>query len=110
MKLIVKQTTIETDKDGFLSHLKDWNVDVAVAIAALDNLQLTSEHWEIIYFLREFYQEYQTIPPVRQLVKIITEKFGAEKGNSIYLHQLFPGGPAKQGSKIAGLPKPVRCI
>ena len=37
-------------------------------------------------------------------------EYGEEKGNSRYLQRLFPGGPAKQISKIAGLPKPVKCI
>ncbi len=90
--------------------MADWNNEVAIAIATAENIKLTDVHWEIIYFLRNFYAEFKTVPPVRTLLKEIEKKFGAEKGNSIYLHQLFPGGPAKQGCKIAGLPKPVRCI
>ena len=34
----------------------------------------------------------------------------ADKGNSIYLHKLFPGNPAKLAAKIAGLPRPTNCI
>ena len=44
------------------------------------------------------------------LVKAMASKFGEEKGNSRYLYRLFPKGPAKQATKIAGLPKPVKCI
>lgn len=110
MSLIVQQKIIATDQEGFLLHLLDWNEDVANAIADEDNLYLTAEHWQIIYFLRDFYQQFQTTPQIRILVKALAQKFGQEKGNSVYLHQLFPGGPAKQASKIAGLPKPVRCI
>ena len=43
-------------------------------------------------------------------VKAMANKFGEEKGNSRYLYRLFPKGPAKQATKIAGLPKPVKCI
>ena len=46
----------------------------------------------------------------RMLVKAMANKFGEEKGNSRYLYRLFPKGPAKQATKIAGLPKPVKCI
>ena len=110
MTLIINNKVIATDKQGYLQHLSDWNEQVAIAIAAAENITLTAEHWQIINFLRNFYQEFQTTPPIRILVKEIEKKFGAEKGNSIYLHQLFPGGPAKQACKIAGLPKPVKCI
>lgn len=110
MTLNIHNKMIATDNLGYIKNLSDWNIDVANAIAAIENISLTDEHWEIIYFLRNFYTEYQTTPPIRTLVKHIEKKFGAEKGTSIYLHQLFPGGPAKQACKIAGLPKPVRCI
>ena len=110
MSLIVENIVIATDNEGFLQHLHDWNEQVAIAIAEAEGLQLEVAHWEIIHFLRQFYLEYQLTPAIRVLVKELAKKLGDEKGNSIYLHQLFPGGPAKQASKIAGLPKPVRCI
>jgi tRNA 2-thiouridine synthesizing protein E len=110
LTLVIDNREIATDKQGYLQHLSDWNEQIAVAIAAAENIALTAEHWLIIHFLRNFYQEFQTTPPIRILVKEIEKKFGTEKGNSIYLHQLFPGGPAKQACKIAGLPKPVKCI
>lgn len=110
MALTVDNKIIATDNEGYLQHLQDWNAQVAIAIATKEGLQLEAAHWEIIYFLRQFYLEYQLTPAIRVLVKELAKKMGDEKGNSIYLHQLFPGGPAKQASKIAGLPKPVRCI
>jgi len=47
---------------------------------------------------------------VRMLVKAMAKKYGEEKGNSRYLFRLFPDGPAKQATKIAGLPKPAKCL
>ena len=67
-------------------------------------------HWEVVRFVREFYLEFNTSPAIRMLVKAMANKFGEEKGNSRYLYRLFPKGPAKQATKIAGLPKPVKCI
>jgi len=108
--LIVNNVTIETDAHGYLSNLKDWNKDVAIAIAKRESIELTGAHWEIIDFIREFHQQYQHAPAMRILIKAVKEKLGTDKGNSIYLHSLFPGGAAKLTSKIAGLPKPTRCI
>ena len=102
--------TLKLDKHGYLVNLNDWDESVANYFAEEDKLQLTAEHWEVIYFLRSFYQQYKLSPAMRILVKELKKKYGAEKGNSVYLQSLFPKGPAKQANKIAGLPKPVRCI
>lgn len=101
---------IETDSFGYLLDLNQWNEDVALAIAKQEQIELTEAHWEIIYFVRQFYQEYKTSPAIRMLVKSLAQKLGEEKGNSRYLQRLFPDGPAKQATKLAGLPKPVKCL
>jgi tRNA 2-thiouridine synthesizing protein E len=43
-------------------------------------------------------------------VKAVQKEFGEEKGNSRYLHRLFPESPLKYACLIAGLPKPPGCI
>lgn len=101
---------IETDNKGYLLNSDDWSEDLAVLIAKQENITLTDEHWLIVHFVRDFYQEFNTSPAIRMLVKAVTKAFGEEKGNSRYLYRLFPDGPAKQATKIAGLPKPVKCI
>lgn len=108
--LIYQNNTLETDKNGYLLNLDDWNADVAILIAEQEGIQLTEQHWLIINFVREFYEEYNTSPAIRLLVKTLKEEFGESVGNSIHLQRLFPNGPAKQVSKIAGLPKPVKCL
>ena len=100
----------ETDEEGYLVNLADWNMDVANFIAQQESLNMTENHWEVVNFLREYYEEYQIAPAVRVLTKAIGKKFGAEKGNSQYLYELFPYGPGKQACKVAGLPKPTGCI
>ncbi|WP_426417715.1 TusE/DsrC/DsvC family sulfur relay protein [Aestuariirhabdus sp. LZHN29] len=102
--------SIELDGEGYLKHLKDWSPEVAVELARLDDITLEQAHWEVINSLRAFYDEYQLSPAMRPLVKHISRTLGSEKGNSIYLLQLFPGSPAKLASRIAGLPKPTNCI
>lgn len=108
--LFVNEQRIETDVEGYLRNIEQWSPQIAQSIAQQENIELTEAHWEIIYFVRSFYQEYKTSPTIRMLVKAMAEKLGKEKGNSRYLQQLFPEGPAKQATKLAGLPKPVKCL
>jgi tRNA 2-thiouridine synthesizing protein E len=101
---------ISFDKEGFLRHLDDWSPEVAALIAEREGIELTDAHWEIIELLREFYRRFEASPANRALVKFTGLELGPEKGRSIYLMALFPGSPAKIGSKIAGLPKPDNCL
>ena len=101
---------IETDNDGYLKESAQWSEALAEVIAEKEAITLSPEHWEVVRFVREFYLEFNTSPAIRMLVKAMASKFGEEKGNSRYLYRLFPKGPAKQATRIAGLPKPVKCI
>jgi len=109
-QLIVAGRTLELDKDGFLTDLNDWSMDVAHALAGEEDLTLTPEHVEILELLRGFYAEFQLSPATRPLIKYTALKLGAEKGNSMHLNRLFNGTPAKLAAKLAGLPKPTNCI
>ena len=100
----------QTDKHGYLLNLADWDEQIAQHIAELEQVKMTDNHWEVVHFVRNFYQEFQTSPAIRLLVKAMKKQLGEEKGNSIYLYKLFPKGPAKQATRIAGLPKPAKCI
>ena len=102
--------TYETDEEGYLVNLSEWDEEAAKYLAVEEKVDLTQSHWEVINFLREYYNDYQIAPAVRVLTKAIGKKLGPEKGNSKYLYELFPYGPAKQACKIAGLPKPTGCI
>jgi tRNA 2-thiouridine synthesizing protein E len=102
--------TYETDEEGDLANLSDWSPEVAEHMAQTDHCDLGENHWEVINFLREYYEEYQIAPAVRVLTKAVGKKLGKDKGNSKYLYELFPYGPAKQACKYAGLPKPTGCV
>jgi tRNA 2-thiouridine synthesizing protein E len=102
--------TIPVDKNGYLLDVNDWKPELAPILAASENIELTENHWEVVNFVRDFYLEFNTSPAIRALVKAMANKLGADKGNSRYLHRLFPKGAAKQATKIAGLPKPAKCL
>ena len=102
--------TIEADEEGYLIDLSIWSKELAALIAADEDIEMEDDHWEVINFLRQYYEDFQIAPAVRVLTKAIKKKMGPEKGNSKYLYELFPYGPGKQACKIAGLPKPTGCI
>ena len=101
MSIEVSGKTYETDEEGYLVNLSDWSEEIADAIAKQENVEMTPNHWEVVNFLREYYTEYQIAPAVRVLTKAIGKTLGPDKGNSKYLYELFPYGPAKQACKIA---------
>ncbi|WP_404362454.1 TusE/DsrC/DsvC family sulfur relay protein [Marinobacter sp.] len=101
----------ERNSEGFLENPADWTPDLAVEIAREQNIELDESHFEIIRLLRSFYKRHDISPPSNRLfVKAVREELGEEKGNSIYLMQLFPGTPAKTACRIAGLPRPTNCL
>jgi tRNA 2-thiouridine synthesizing protein E len=108
--MIFEGNEIETDGEGYLKDTTLWSEGLASVIAENEGISLSVEHWEVVHFVRGFYLEFNTSPAIRMLVKAMANKFGEDKGNSRYLYRLFPKGPAKQATKIAGLPKPVKCI
>jgi tRNA 2-thiouridine synthesizing protein E len=101
---------IEVDDDGYIINLDDWSKEIAEHLASLDDVTLSPAHWEVIDFLRNYYNQYQIAPMIKILVKEIGKVMGPEKGNTKYLYELYPGGPAKQACKYAGLPKPTGCV
>ncbi len=110
MTIEVNGKQLETDEEGYLSNLNDWEKEAATIMAKEEDIILSEDHWEIINFLRDYYEEYQVAPAVRVLTKAVGKKLGKDKGNSKYLYQLFPYGPGKQACKFAGLPKPTGCV
>jgi len=108
--IVINDKEIGTDAEGYLADLDDWSEDLAVLLSERDNLHLTDRHWEIIEFIRRYYQEYRTAPNLRVLQKLLKEEFGDEKADKKYLFDLFPYGPAKQAARYAGMPKPTGCV
>lgn len=100
----------ETTEQGFLVNATDWNEAIATQLAEQNHIALSSAHWEIIHFIRAYYQQFKHLPNARVFTKAIAKSLGAEKGNSRYLHSLFPDGPLKYACKLAGLPKPPTCL
>lgn len=110
MGLIGPDLHPEVTEQGFLVNPLDWNEDIARQLAASSNIELSDDHWEIILFIRRYYQQFKHLPNARVFTKAVAKEFGETKGNSRYLHKLFPEGPLKYACKLAGLPKPPTCL
>ena len=110
MEYQLNGSSFPADEEGYLVDITSWNKELADLIALDEKIEMNDDHWEVVNFLRDYYEEYQIAPAIRVLTKAVKKSLGADKGNSKYLYELFPYGPAKQACKIAGLPKPTGCI
>jgi len=107
---MVDNISLATTDDGFLCDAKLWNQLIAEELARIEGIELNDEHWEILLFIRSYYQTFKHLPNARMFVTAVRHQFGEDKGNSRYLQKLFPQGPLKYACKIAGLPKPPTCL
>lgn len=94
--------SIEVTEEGYLTNLADWNNEVAVDLAKELEIELTEKHFEVLNFLREKQKAGEALT----IRKVGKSGIVDIKG----LYQLFPGGPLKISSKLAGIPKPTSCV
>lgn len=104
------QLNIETDAEGFLKDPSLWQPSIASAIAHHLGISLTDQHWEVIHFARQFYQQYQTIPIARIFIKQLQVHLQSDTVNSMYLIRLFNAQLIRTIAQIAGIPKPSHCF
>lgn len=104
--LSVNGRSIATDAEGYLRYLGDWSEDFAAAQAQSEHLTLQDRHWQIIRFLRSYFDEHRVQAQVRTMIKHFAPLWPDQPAMNHYLHELFPvGGPQKQGNRLAGLLK-----
>jgi len=93
---------VEVNAEGYFKNMNDWSPELAHEMAAKENIQLTDKHFEVLNWLRAKQAEG---------VALSIRKIGNSGIVDIkQFYGLFPGGPLKISSKIAGIPKPVSCI
>lgn len=103
MTKTIAGSSIDVNEEGYLTDMGQWNEAIAAAIAAEEGIgSLSDAHWKVIRHLRE-----QQAKGVALTIRGLG-KSGVVSTKELY--DLFPGGPLKKSSKIAGIPKPVGCI
>lgn len=101
------ETTLRRDADGYLFEPEQWNEEVAELLAAETGLELSSEHWRIMRFMRAFAEQRGITPDVRHVVEFLVDGGGFDKKSAKeHLFKLFPYGYMQQACKVAGMPRP----
>jgi len=102
--------TIDTDANGYLSRIEDWDEKIAVVLAADEGIdELTDKHWDLINYLRdEYINNGGNQPNNRTINKAMQDKWPDVTVDSKFLYTLFPGNPSKQAGRIGGLPESRR--
>jgi tRNA 2-thiouridine synthesizing protein E len=93
---------VKVSEEGYMEDMSQWNEDVAKEIAGEIGIELTDKHFEVINYLREKTEAGDSLS-IRSV-----GKSGVVDVKGLY--KLFPKGPLKFSSKIAGIPKPTSCI
>ena len=97
---------LRVDGEGYLIDPADWNEQAAKELARQERIVLSEEHWTVLRFMREYYEQHHIAPDARHVMKHLAEVKGAGKARRNDLFVLFPYGYVKQACKIAGMRKP----
>jgi len=110
MQFVVNGKTIETDERGFLLDPAEWSEEFAQALAAHDGFALFVDHWELIWYFRDYFEETQTVPTMHRMVLELGKREGTRfrdrKAYEKHLYSLFPSDPVRSVCRLAGLPMP----
>ena len=94
----------ELDAEGYLVDPVEWNEDIARKLAQSENIELNDDHWDVIHFMRDYYEEHQVAADARFVIKHLASRIGSEAQKRLF--ELFPYGYVKQACKIAGMKRP----
>lgn len=104
MGYVLNGVELEADADGYLTE-PNYSDEICGVIAEAEGLQLTEDHWKVINYLRDQFREHGQTPNYRNMLKDLAEVLPGKDSKDLF--DLFPdNGPAKQGVRVAGLPKP----
>jgi TusE/DsrC/DsvC family sulfur relay protein len=102
METLIANKPVKVNEQGYLLDMDQWDQEIAKKIAEDEGIELADRHWEVLDFLRAE-QKKGTALSIRKI-----GKSGVVDIAEFY--KLFPEGPLKKSSRIAGIPKPASCI
>ena len=102
MKKLIANQEIDINEEGYLTDFTQWNKPIGEELAKEQGINMTDRHWETIDFIHEKFKKEEPLS-IRGI-----KKSGVLNIKEFY--SLFPGGPLKKATLIAGIPKPKSCI
>lgn len=109
MVLNVAGRSVETNDQGYLCNLAEWSEDFAEEIAGRDGVDLYNDHWELIWYFREYYDLNETAPSMHKIIRTLgsrNKRFHDQKAYEKHIYSLFPKDPVHEICKLSGLPMP----
>lgn len=97
---------VATDEEGYLIEPEHWDPEIASQLSSDEDLELGEEHWQIIRYMRHYYDEHRIACDARFVVKYLAEELGYGRKAQKRLFELFPYGYVKQACKVAGMKRP----
>lgn len=110
MQPSITQNSISRDNEGYLLNPEDWSEELAEALALELEFELVGEQREVVWFVREYFEQHASVPEARKVLRFMKEHWGVEKATRKYLYKLFPRGYAQQACKAAGMRKPLKLM
>lgn len=102
---VVQGKKLITDYYGNLVEIDEWSRHIARELARSEGIELTEAHFMVLDFLRDYVIEQGgNRENAHKILRTLEDHFVTEGGGR-WLYSLFPGGPVRQGTKIAGLPE-----
>ena len=99
---VIAGQNVDVNEEGYFTDPSQWSEEIASELASEVGISLTPKHLDVLNYLRDRNNSEQTLT-IRRIGKsgLVTIK---------EFYDLFPGGPLKISSKIAGIPKPTSCV
>jgi tRNA 2-thiouridine synthesizing protein E len=76
------------DADGYLVEPGLWTENVARVLAEREGIALSADHWDVLRFMRAYYDEHQVAADARFVIRHLTDRLGPEARNRLF--ELFP--------------------
>ena len=99
-----ERTLPALDAEGYLVEPADWTEDVARALAAREGIELGPDHWDVLRFMRRYYDENRIAADARFVIRHLVDRLGPGARNRLF--ELFPYGYPGQACRIAGMKRP----